>query len=599
MWEQIITIIPPVRSRPTIETFVVPNVPVPGSPLTVRARLESSSQTPIDGVEMRLTGIERRYSHSRSSQNGTSRVYKTHQHIALVAMTPATKLGVGSFEYSARFDLPAALPPSYRDDYTTIEYRLDIHVHIPWWPDRHESYVITVPPPSWSADPKGPVVFATHQDGPQKNQLYIEATVDPQSAYVGGAIRGAASISNVSKKLKQVTIALVAINQATFSSSQQVIPVRRYEGVLFATKPGDGSSSPFSIAVPSDEWPSFDAALFQHRWLLELKGVLSWDDDVLLSIPVVVASRAPAVQAAERLQRLPPVGRERRAKVWAYVAERQQMNNDATSEVMSATLGAVDLRIELEQRAEQGLFSVATLSWPDLGVDLTLSERRWTDRLRSGVHKTQDARFDERFALRAREEHQALAVLSRPTRDLLRAVTEVAVHDDSAIIASPGGGHRLDQLEHFVATARALAASLDEARARLPVPTKVKALEASWSAYARTQGAQLERGSLSIRELKWEGVTLDIVREWDETGGSYTLWIQHAIEESISVEAEAATVTLETARIKDNISFDPERRLRKQVDANTEDPRALEGELTVVAGYARALRPRSAAGPYR
>lgn len=587
------------RSRPTIETFVVPSVPVAGGPLTVRARLKSSSETPIDGVEMRLSGIERRYSHSRSSQNSTSRVYKTHNHIALVAMTPATKLGVGTFEYTARFDLPAALPPSYTDDYTSVEYRLDIHVHIPWWPDRHESYVITVPAPSWSADPKGPVVFATHQDGPQRNQLYIEATVDPQSAYVGGAIRGAASISNVSKKLKQVTIALVAINQAKFSSSQQVIPVRRYEGVLFATKPGDGSSSPFSIAVPPNEWPSFDAALFLHRWLLELKGVLSWDEDVLLSIPVVVASKAPTVHVAQQLQRLPPVGRERRAKVWAYVAERQRMNNDAASEVMSTTIGAVDLRIELEQRAEQGLFSVATLSWPDLGVALTLSERRWTDRLRSGVYRTRDAPFDERFALRAREEHQALAMMTRSTRDLLRSVTEVAMHDDSAIVASPGGGHRLDQLEHFVATAKALARSLDEARSGIPVPTKVKALEAAWSEYATAQGAQLERGSLSIRELKWEGVMLDIVREWDETGGSYSLWAQHLIEESIPVDGEAATVTLETARTKENINFDHERRLRKQVDASTEDPRQLEPVLTVLAGYARALRPRGAAGPYR
>lgn len=587
------------RSRPTIETFVVPSVPVPGSPLTVRARLTSTSETPIDGVELRLTGIERRYSHSRSSQNGSSRVYRTHEHIGLRAMTPATKLSVGTIEYSVRFDLPERLPPSYSDDYTTIEYRLDIHVHIPWWPDRHESYVINVPPPSWSAQPKGPIVFATHPDGPQRNELYIEATVDPESAYIGGAIQGAASISNVSKKLKQVTIALVAINQATFASSQPIIPVRRYEGVLFATKPGDGAATPFTIAVPPNEWPSFHAALFSHRWLLELKGVLSWNDDVVLSIPVAVASRAPAGQSLQRLQRLPPVGRERRAKVWAYVAERQRMNNDAASEVMTTTIGAVDLRIELEQRNEQGLYSVATLSWPDLGIDLTLSERRWTDRLRGGVVTTWDAAFDTRFALRAREPQQALAVMTTQVRPLLSSVSEAVVHDDSALIASPGGGHRLDQLDQFVAAAKALAAALDQARAGVPVPAKVQALEAAWQAYADAHDAQLERGSLSLRELKWEGILLDIVREWDETGESFTLWVQHGLEETIALDGEAATVTLETARTKHQIQLAADRRLRKQVEASTEDPRQLEPALSLVAGYARALRPRGAAGPYR
>lgn len=584
------------RSRPSLEVFIDPPVPVPGAPLTVRVKLASSSETPIDGVEMRLTGVERRYSHTSRSGKSSRRIFRTHTHVALESMTAAETLGLGERRYATRFDLPAGLPPSYADDYSSIVYRLEVRVHIPWWPDRKESFQLLIRPPAWGASPRGAIVHATHPNGPIPSAIYMEATVDAESAYLGGALRGVLSLANVTKRLKSVSLLLVAVNRATFKSSAQSEPVRQYEGTL-DPPPKEGVSTPFALAVPERELPSFQAAMFHHLWFFQMRANLSLASDTTLSIPLLIAPLPPSGSATARLARLPPVGHERRAKIWAHVAHRLGMTNDAASESMSATVGSIAVRIELEHRDEVGLCSVATLGWRDAGIDLQVTERRWTDRLRRRSHEVGHAAFDERFVVRAREEEQARSLMSPAVAGALLEMSEAVLHDDGAVLAAPGGGHRLDKLERFVAMVRACAAAMDQALPHIPPPAIARAAAVAWRAYAVHHKAHFETGSLSLIGLPWDGVVLDIRSQWED-GDFLRIDVEHRLDDHVQIDGGSAQIALDNARSKHGVQL-TDRVVRASATALVDDPQRLEPLFAVVSGLVRTLDPRTARGPYR
>ena len=115
------------RSRPKVTTYLRPAIVTPGTPLDVEVVLTSESETPIDFVELALVGHE-------SVQFG--RYGASRRFLGLHARHGERTLGVGEHRLAAHFDLPASLPPSYRGTAANIAYALDVHVSIPWWPDR-------------------------------------------------------------------------------------------------------------------------------------------------------------------------------------------------------------------------------------------------------------------------------------------------------------------------------------------------------------------------------------------------------------------------------------------------------------------------------
>jgi len=585
------------RSKPDLEVHLSPHVMVPGAPLLVHAKLTSKSETPITGVRFDLSGIERRYSHTVSTGKSSHKVFKTFQYFELAAMSPEAKLGVGTFEYSARFDIPPGLPPSYTDEHASIVYRLKVRVCIPWWPDRTVSYDLLLPPARWSSVPSGPTLVATNTHGPQHKELYMEATLDPHACHMGGSVEGALSVTHV-EKVKQIKIAIVAQNMASFASSAPAIKVRSYAGSLLTGQPPEGTAIPFKVPFPPREPPSFRARLFQLVWTLELTAVMSWAKDVVMIIPLVVGTDPPLGGEHRPLQRLPPIGHERRAAVWAAVAGRQGMINDAASEVMTASVGAVEIRIELEQR-EEGLCSVATLSWPDAGIDLHVGERKWTDRLRGSAVELSYPPFDERFVVRAREPAQALAFLGSDLANALLHLSDATVADDGALLSAPGGGHRLDSLDRFVTVVRAVAAAVDRSLALIPAPAQALGVVDEWRAFAAAQCARLEIGSLSLRGLKWDTVSIDVVTEWDSDAKAVRTTVEHALEESTDVTSPAAASILASAKQSHRIELAEGGLLRCSAPALAARPQDLEARFAAIAQTARSLRPRGPQGPYR
>lgn len=584
-----------VRSRPGLTVFLSPKRPLPGDRLEVRAVLDSRSVTPIKGVEMRLVGAERRYSHTRANGTTSSRVYKTLTLVDLSSRTEPRELSVGSHEYRTVFELPKQLPPTHSDAAGSIRYHLAVRVVIPWWPDRHEQYELAVAPAPWRASPAGGRVFATHPDGPTGGDIYIEATLDPNAVSVGGTLRGAVAVTSP-KPVKDMKMFLVATNEARFQAPPA--EVRRFEFTLQKPPSAGGQGSDFALALPADQSPSFDAGLMRLRWHLEARADIGWGRNATLSVPLVVAPLPATDAAAGASRHLPPVGRERRAKVWAHVASRHQLANDVDSETMTGSIGDVALRIALEQRGD-GLFSVATLTWPDLEIGLTIREKRWADALSKSLAPIADEAFKSRFFVGGREAAQAAALLSNGAlvRDLI-AMPEAAIEDDGALLAAQGGGHRLDNLDAFVGSVRAIAAAAGEAMSRIPLPRAAQAAAPAWVAFAKRHQGRLVTGSLSLRGLSWEGFTLDVSTEWDDDRPSRTR-VHHQLPSEIDLTSDTARRLLADAGKAHAITRGGQGELVWFRDGLVGDPAELAAGMNELAALAKRIAPADRRGPYR
>lgn len=132
------------RSRPDIVVYLSPVAPSPGQTVRATIELHSKSETPFDAIDIFLVGRESRYKYTASTGKSNVRKYHRRENVRLAYQVPAGKLKPGISKHIVDFNLPANLPPTFKSEYSTIAYELTVHVHIPWWPDRHETYSVPV-----------------------------------------------------------------------------------------------------------------------------------------------------------------------------------------------------------------------------------------------------------------------------------------------------------------------------------------------------------------------------------------------------------------------------------------------------------------------
>ena len=165
------------------------------------------------------------------------------------------------------------------------------------------------------------------------------------------------------------------------------------------------------------------------------------------------------------------------------------------------------------------------------------------------------------------------------------------------MLAASGGGHRLEQLEQFVSTAHALARAIEPALAAVPPPACAAHCYAAWADYAVTHEAVLERGSLSIRKLRIEGIELDLENRFNDKAHHVETRVVHELDETLALDSEATRRALEEAVAKGVMHR--EGTLSMKVAPLPAQPSDIEQDLTAFAKIARSLRPRGPLGPYR
>src|SRR6202012_2308534 len=136
--------------------------------------------------------------------------------------------------------------------------------------------------------------------------------------------------------IRRIEVAFVTVDVPRVKSGVGVTEVGRYSARLLDGAPADGKPMPLRIRLPASAPVSFTSSTLAIAWRIEVRAVIAFGSDVTLSIPIAVTARH--VQGDETpppVPRVAPVGKERRALVWADVARRMHLENDADAEQMT------------------------------------------------------------------------------------------------------------------------------------------------------------------------------------------------------------------------------------------------------------------------
>jgi hypothetical protein len=574
--------------------------------------LRSRSETPIDAVEARLRGVEQRGITSSEAS------LLTHAHVDLVARTKEALLTPGEHRFRFRFDLPRSAPPQYTSRTARVLYDLEVRVEIPWWPDRTARFLVPVAAVPTSAA-HAPAAFCTDARGPQETALYLEASLDTTSIAVRGTLRGAVSASNVAlHRVRRLDLALV--QRECPRGVREGVEARRYVVKLASGPPEDGKPIPFQVQLPADAPVSFQGALIEARWHLEIRAVVTLGSDVTLVVPFTV-HRAPdgAVDAGAMMRRVPPVGHQRRALVWAEAARNLHLSYDADGERMSRDLGRVALGVTLERKAS-GLALTAAITWPSLGLGLAVTERRWLDAWAGRACSIDAPAFAERFTAKGREDAQVRALLGPALRGWLLRFDEAAMDDEGATLATASAAQSVEELSAFVALASRTAEALADALDALPPPAAMTAAAPAWRAFASTIGGRFVVGDMSIRDATLDDCALSIATAWSDEAEPRATVIMVKLPardaaaapvlEALDATARAIIESLTTGSGASGTSVSP-RVASVDVGGETDttitatlagplvDPSTLEPVLAGLGQLARRLTGGGARGPYR
>ena len=595
------------RSRPDLKLYLTPGIVEPGVRLRAEAEIVSRSKTPIDGVEFHLVGTERCHTGTSMVGDAPMRTYQEVKHVDLVGRTPATTLEKGPHRVAVEFDLPANCPPAYQSAGTEIRYDITVRVAIPWWPDRSERYAVPVlAAPSRAFGKSG--LYGTDAAGPKGKALYLEASLDSVVIDHAGGVRGAVSVANVSHhRIRRIDLALV-VTEGPRDRSRAANEVIRYVVTVCEGAPGEGASMPFHVKIPEKSTPAFVGSIVDVCWHLEIRAVVALGSDVTLQIPIAVVRRAPdAPVESARLRRVPPIGRDRRALVWAEGARRGGLVNDVNEERMTLDLGeGAALAITLEQRKEGGLFYTATVTWPRLGLDFGVTERRWLDAWTSGGITLDVPGFHDRFTVRGREPAQVLAFLDEASARALLLFDEAAIGDEGATLVAAGAAQSTDDLDAFVTRAITAARILAQGADRIPPPASMAAFAPAWRAFAGALGGRLTLGDMAIHDAAFDQAPIEIVTEWSDEGEASTTRLRVLL----GVRAEPETPTMifrsvaHAALVKSLTAatrslFVCEEHTTATIAAPLANPASIEALLIDLVRLPRLLDEGRARGPYR
>lgn len=537
------------RSRPKIELTYWPAEPRPGDTVHFEATLISRSETPVDAVRFRVRGLEERSNKVTRTGKGTGTLLVRDGHCHLDQSLEMKRMVLLAGERRVlpfALVLPEGLPPSWRSPTSSVQYLLDLRVDIPWWPDRTARYELPVRASPRQPEPR-PLRVSDAPEGPRGTELSLELGLENAAVELGGVVRGALAVINAEHhRLVRLEVAVLIDDDPagdTRRGTQEVY--RSPPEVICAGAPVEGHAYPFEVRLPGGLAPSFHGALVAVRWHLEARAVVRLGRDLVVGaeLDVYAPQEAQRQEAPVGAPRVAPLGSERRTLVWAEVAKRTGLVHDAAQETLTGRAGSVAFEVTLELRGDE-LHRVASLEWPELGLDLSLTERRWSDALERDLLMSMEPAFDARFAVRARDAAQVRALLSPEVRASLISFERVTLDDGEAQLASRGNGSTIEELEHFTQAVSAAASLLGQGIHAIPAPAKLASTAAAWREEAEKIGGTFRAGDFSIRGARFRGAPVELITRFDEAGNP---------------EATVARVLLASPTTMDPLSADVQR----------------------------------------
>lgn len=587
------------RSRPDVKVYLKPAVVGPGQRLVAETVLQSKSETPIDFVEMRLRGILR----SAAGQGNYRQLYETQLCRAQWQSKPET-LTEGEHRFQVSFDIPNDAPPSYQGADAAIIYELDVHVSIPWWPDRRKTFVVPVKMPPITPGPHPlSAVYATSTEGPRGDAPFMEVALDATDLALGDVLTGRISVANLGgSAVRGIDLAFVETETVSlpFAATRER---GRFALRVFDGHPKDGDPIPFRVRVPERAMPSFVAGPIRVTTHLEVRAVLAWVSDIVVRAPLAIA---PSPRTDRDVGRVAPVGRERMLAVWQAEASRHGFVVDAEGDGMHGMRGPIRVRITSEHR-DGDYWLVAELTGPSVGLDLDVTEKSWRDALSIGVVKTGIESVDKRFTVHAREHAQA-----KPFVDIfvppLIAFEEAKAGDGVTHLASRGSVHSTERVDSFVREVLEVVDALEGARALVGPPALLAADVPAWRSFAESLSGRLELGRMWIHDGRVGMDTVSLGCTWDREGLLLGTTVRVALDPALesappsmddpSISPAARDAWKLTASRTKKVTVLPDLILC-ELEGKLSDPASAMPVIESAVALRRALSGTQAAGPFR
>lgn len=594
------------RSRPDVKLLLKPGVVQPGERLRTEALFLSKSETPVDFISMRLRGTTKIGVGSGKGRSVYEGVFFEREW-----RSKAMKMFKGEMRLAAAFDIPANMPQTYFGGDASIAYLLTVYVSIPWWPDREEEFHVPVALAAAPAPDPVPRTFATSTLGPSGTDPFMEMSLDATQIAAGDVVTGSISLQNLrGRKIRGIDLSFVETEIVTLPRPD-TREAKRFRLRVHDGSPVEGAAIPFRVRLPDKATPTFDTKgvvrgqmSFLHvRTHIEVRAVVAWGEDVVLRVPVKVATKASAPR--QQLGWVAPVGRERQMLVWRAAAEHAGLIADPDAQRMTTQSGSVTVEVTAEHR-EKDFFLIAKLGWPNLGLDLEVNERKWTDALALNLVRSGDERIDERFAAHVREPAQAKAIVE--TLASVMDFEEVAINDVGAVLAKRGAPHVPEKLEPFCKAALRAAAAFDESLGRIAPPQLFVADVPAWEAMAERLRGRLDIGRMWIRDAHVGTDSVELGAVWERRG----IHLGSAIRVKIDPPLESAFTDLQDARLspaardawrellsKTKSTSISDREILIELEGQLHDPQSAMPLIDLAVLLRRSLSGPLAAGPFR
>lgn len=587
------------RSRPDIFLYLSPAQASPGQTVRATIELRSSSETPYDGIDVVLLGRESRYKYTASTGKTTVRKYHRRNSIHLGHQIPGGVLGVGTFRHIVDFNLPTDLAPTFGSQYSSIAYEMSVRVHIPWWPDRQETYKVPVQMAPRAIQALAPIAHTTAQGDQRGDDPILELSLESNVLCPGGNLNGVIAFTGLGdRRLRHVELALSQIETPLVESRVGPAEVERRTWKIFEKTPEEGVGIPFRLAIPPEVVPNFQSAFLRIDYALEVVGVVAFGTDLTLRVPVTVDR---LMKKPKRTADLPLVGKVRHTSVWRSAVDALKAANVFVSEFdpeqASMVLDIQGIRINVveEHREKLGPCLVAELNYSSLGLGLRLCERSWTDF--GAKIPEMDRALAKRFTAQAREPEQVTKLLGASLRKVLEVFDEAALDDHVVVVVQKGGVYRASGLERFVSLVHALAQHVTRARKKIPAPAALSNYLAAYQQFAQERGATLCVGDLSISDIHCGGLTLSLTHVFEGATPRASLLL--VTLPAAHQEKEIPAGYLEALRVTtgfEGVTSEGKIGIRLAI---VEDPAALLQTMDTLVSCVKMLLDPTKMGPYR
>ena len=493
------------KHRPKI-VLRVPSVARPGQEFDAEVTIRTKRDTKISGMEVWLFGEVQVLVPSSSSGHAPQRF------LSLKARPlEETQLVAGDRTVLCRFTLPPQAPPSHDGNRIKCNYVIRVHLDIPWWFDRKETYVLVVAPPRASVAESDPTLHSARSDSDTSTGPHAEFSLAAGHFTPGSHISGQIALFNVlNNRYQQLKLSVLSMEGLAGQTAHEGA---RYGITFRTTELEEGKPMPFRMKLPEPLSPSVHAGPWLCSWWFEVHAKIGWQSDLTARVPIVILPSGSTVKTTVRRAPL-TVGSDRLQQLWSSVASRTGLSFDG--HVMRGEIDGVSFELGQEHRIEKGVVLVATVNYADLHLSSDGGLKRGFRRLLDRGIELGDAAWAKRHYLTGRDLQQ----ISAFAKVLLPAIvpyTLADINDVSLQLEKRDAAQRRAPLEALAKALLVLARTLPRARAAIPPPASMTRAEPAWRKLAKRLDGTLETARMVITG-SLDGQPATVTTEWSDDG---------------------------------------------------------------------------------